>query len=190
MGKVLCASCKIERRSNVIQRLFKRSCIIAKAFLSPQEKRNARVSGGIFVSASRKSSTISFVVLGMSANFSIKHPRVVFTNSITSWLQAVKFIRWSTTKRVDSLSKKKKKEWMMNPSFFRFSAFEFLCHLLKASIFFSVLLESSNRLCTPWSWTTVSIHRCTSLLHFLFTLYQPYHFYILYLLIIILILSR
>ena len=37
MGKVLCDSCKIERRSNVIQRLFKRSCIIAKAFLSPKK---------------------------------------------------------------------------------------------------------------------------------------------------------
>ena len=46
MGKVLCASCKIERRSNVIQHLFKRSCIIAKAFLSPQEKRTARVFWG------------------------------------------------------------------------------------------------------------------------------------------------
>ena len=111
MSKVLCASRKIERRSNVIQRLFKRSCVIAKAFLSPQEKRNARVSGGILVPTSRKSSTISFVV-GMSANFSIKHPRVVFTNSITSWLQILKFTRWSTTKRVDSLSKKKNKnEW-------------------------------------------------------------------------------
>ena len=187
MGKVLCASCKIERRSNVIQRLFKRSCIIAKAFLSPQEKRNARVSGGIFVSTSRKSSTISFVV-GMSANFSIKHLRVVFTNSITSWLQAVKFIRWSATKRVDSLSKKEKKknEWWTRPSS-DFLLSNFLCHPSKASIFFRVTRVLSNRLCTPRSWTTVSIHRCTSLLHFLFTLYQPYHFYIMYLLIIILI---
>ena len=141
MGKVLCASCKIERRSNVIQRLFKRSCIIAKAFLSPQEKRNARVSGGIFVSTSRKSSTISFVV-GMSVNFSIKHPRVVFTNSITSWLQAVKFIRWSATKRVDSLSKKEKKRMNDEPVLLPIFCFRIFCVTLRKLVFFSVLLES------------------------------------------------
>lgn len=37
MGKVLCPSLKIERRSNVIQRLFKSSCIIAKRPFSKEE---------------------------------------------------------------------------------------------------------------------------------------------------------
>ena len=178
MGKVLCDSCKIERRSNVIQRLFKRSCIIAKAFLSPQEKRTARVSGGIFVSTSRKSSTISFEV-GMSANFSIKHPRVVFTIPLIHGSRL-----WNSSGEVQQkglipcLRRKKKNEWWTRPSSdFLLSNF---CVTFRKLVFFSVLLESSNRLCTPWSWTTV----------FLFTLYQPYHFYIMYLLIIILILSR
>ena len=82
--------------------------------------------------------------------------------------------------------KKKKNDWWTRPSS-DFLLSNFLCHPSKASIFFRVTRVLSNRLCTPWSWTTVSIHRCTSLLHFLFTLYQPYHFYIMYLLIIILI---
>lgn len=44
MGKVLCASRKIER-SNVIQRLFERSCVIAKAFLSPKKNVMQEIPG-------------------------------------------------------------------------------------------------------------------------------------------------
>ena len=47
MGKVLCASRKIERRSNVIQRLFKRSCVIAKAFLCPKKNVMQEIPGNI-----------------------------------------------------------------------------------------------------------------------------------------------
>ena len=109
LGKVLCASCKIERRSSVIQRLFRSSNIIADSF--PQESCMARDSWGIVISLSGndRSSIISFVV-GMSATFSVKHPFAVSKNSLTSWPYLVKFTTWSTTKRVDSLSGKKKEK--------------------------------------------------------------------------------
>ena len=130
MGKVLCASCKIERRSNVIQRLFNSSDIIAKSNFFFPERCTARVSWGIIVSSPEPSSMISFVV-GMSNNFSLKHPRVVCTNSVSPQL---KFIRWSTTKRVDSLSKRKKTN--SEASFFRFSIIEFAMPPFKARLIF------------------------------------------------------
>ena len=120
MGEVLCPSFKTERRSNVIQRLFKSSCIIAKSNSIRQERRTARVSWGILiVPPLRLSAMISFAV-GMSANFSFTNSRVVVANSITPSLQHVKFFTWSTTKRVVSLSKKKKNEsWaFLRPIFY------------------------------------------------------------------------
>ena len=135
MGKVLCASCKIERRSNVIQRLFNSSDIIAKSNFFFAERCTARVSWGIIVSSPEPSSMISFVV-GMSNNFSFKHPRVVFTNFVSPQL---KFIRWSTTKRVDSLSKRKKK-WIVKLLSSDFLLSNLLCPPLQSQTnIFSVL---------------------------------------------------
>ena len=180
MGKVLCASRKIERRSNVIQRLFKRSCVIAKAFLPPKKNVMQEIPGEyLFLlqgNLPRSASWLEWVpifpsdILVSSLQILLLHgSRLSNSSGEVQQKGLIPCLRRKT--RLND-------EPLLLPIFcFRI----FLCHLTKAS-FFSVLLESSIRLCTPCSWTTVSIHWCTSSLHFLFTLYQPYHFYIMNLL--------
>ena len=138
MGKVLCDSCKIERRSNVIQRLFKRSCIIAKAFLSPPKKTYCKSFRGniciyfkeIFHNQLRGWNELPI----FPSNILVSSLQISLLHGSRLWNSSVEVQQ----KGLIPCLRRKKKEWMMNPSFFRFSAFEFLCHLLKASIFFRV----------------------------------------------------
>lgn len=124
-GKVLCNSCITEMRSSVSKRLVRSSSNMVNWSLFDNCTSSVSLKMFSFLANLEKLLVIRSFVSGMSANFSRRHLSMVTVFwCIASLIRLKLWLCWiRTTKRVDSFSRKKIKDFFISKNVYHHSYF-------------------------------------------------------------------